>query len=170
MSEERLTAEQAAFSYLYPDAWARGKAELKAEGPDTTRLLHESMAKASGFIRQVMQAEAIPEPIRAVLQEALDALEEPGSEAKPMTIPETLAALEKGQARIETHMARSEGRMGEYLLTHTDPLAPVEDLNEKAVRKAMATVYSDVQAAHENITDAAIRHHIQAEIERAKRG
>ncbi len=165
----KMTPEDTVDSVLHPENWELHK---KGTQPDTTRLLLEGMRQAGGLIQQVLRAEGIPEPVRAVLQDALDALEEPGSEAKPMTIPETLAAISRHQNDQSIRLDLQEAQLGQLLISRSvpTPLPRPEELSGRTIRRVMRKIDSDVQAAHENITDAAIRHHIQAEIERAKRG
>ncbi len=99
---ERMTSEEAVDSVLNPDRWELHR--KGTQGPDQTRLILTAIQKAVGFIRQAMGARDTPPGIQAVLQSALNALDEPGSEAK--TIPETLAALSRNQSRMVCPLTR----------------------------------------------------------------
>ncbi len=164
---EQMTPEQVADSVIHPERWELHRKGTR--GPDTTRLQLEGMQRASGLIQQALRAQGVPEAIRATLQEALDALME--VESKTSTVPETLAALSRNQSRMDAKLSRREEVLGQLLSRSVPtPLPRPEELSGRTIRRVMRKIDSDVQAAHENITDAAIRHHIQAEIERAKRG
>ncbi len=144
--------------------------EMKAEGPDKTRLLLEAMHQASGFLKQAIEARDTPPGIQATLQSALDALtevKEPTPEGKAMSVEEALASIAKHQTDTDAHLAQTEARI-QRLLARSPPLPRVEDLTLDMVKKAQKHIEEGVQADRESASTRALRLGFEKEVARAK--
>ncbi len=147
------------------------KVEMKADHPDTSRLLLEAIQVATGFLKQAIEARDTPPGVQVTLQSALDALtevEEPTPEGKALTVKQALASIAKRQSAQSAAMDSLEKRVGQ-LLARSPPLPRVEDLTLDMVKKAQKHIEEGVQADRESATTRALRLGFEAEVARGKR-
>ncbi len=163
---EHMTAEAAAFSFLFPDVWAAEKKSERTSG----------IKSALKCLLQTIKIPGIPADALALVQQAILSLQEAGEAATPKVgagepegIREQIAAIARRQTDLDVKITRREAQLRDFIAARSEPLPTVGELNAKMVKKAMRRVDADVRGDEENSVTRYLRHRFEKEVKRGKR-
>ncbi len=140
----------------------------------TIKSTHLSTIKnALATLLRASKSQDLPTVLSLVMDAIGDlrSLEPAGStEAKIPSKAESLRSIERTQLRSLARLPGMEEKLNKILVLKTPSPARQEKQIAKKIRTVMRSLDEEVSPDHEDPNTAATRHHIAAEIERARRG